>query len=138
MLPPLITVLNLSINKIVYGSYPVITCTGSYVNSVIAVGKDQLSNSVSPTSLSLFGTTINIGDETTSLYTVNIKGGAVNITSGDDINLIGGASFGIATLSANNVILTGTTDVKIGYSSTYFVTFNNSKHKRRYTRFANE
>lgn len=83
-----VTVTNLQINNVKYGTYPVITCTGTYGNPTIAVGKDQLSNSVSPTKLSLYGTTINVGDEISTLYTVNMKGGTVNITGGSAIKLV--------------------------------------------------
>lgn len=83
-----VTVTNLQINNVKYGTYPVITCTGTYSNPTIAVGKDQLSNSVSPTKLSLYGTTINVGDETSTLYTVNMKGGTVNITGGSAIKIV--------------------------------------------------
>ena len=82
-----VTVTNLQINNVKYGTYPVITCTGTYGNPNIAVGKDQLSNSVSPTKLSLYGTTINVGDETSTLYTVNISGGYVKIVGGSYINI---------------------------------------------------
>lgn len=82
-----VTVTNLQINNVKYGTYPVITCTGTYGNPNIAVGKDQLSNSVSPTKLSLYGTTINVGDETSTLYTVNISGGYVKIVGGSYVNI---------------------------------------------------
>ena len=82
-----VTVTNLQINNVKYGTYPVITCTGTYGNPNIAVGKDQLSNSVSPTKLSLYGTTINMGDETSTLYTVNISGGYVKIVGGSYVNI---------------------------------------------------
>ena len=82
-----VTVTNLQINNVKYGTYPVITCTGTYENPNIAVGKDQLSNSVSPTKLSLYGTTINVGDETSTLYTVNISGGYVKIVGGSYVNI---------------------------------------------------
>lgn len=82
-----VTVTNLQINNVKYGTYPVITCTGTYGNPNIAVGKDQLSNSVSPTKLSLYGTTINVGDETSTLYTVNISGGYVKIIGGSYVNI---------------------------------------------------
>lgn len=82
-----VTVTNLQINNVKYGTYPVITCTGTYGNPNIAVGKDQMSNSVSPTKLSLYGTTINVGDETSTLYTVNISGGYVKIVGGSYINI---------------------------------------------------
>ena len=77
----------LQINNVKYGTYPVITCTGTYGNPNIAVGKDQMSNSVSPTKLSLYGTTINVGDETSTLYTVNISGGYVKIVGGSYVNI---------------------------------------------------
>lgn len=82
-----VTVTNLQINNVKYGTYPVITCTGTYGNPNIAVGKDQMSNSVSPTKLSLYGTTINVGDETSTLYTVNISGGYVKIVGGSYVNI---------------------------------------------------
>ena len=82
-----VTVTNLQINNVKYGTYPVITCTGTYSNPNIAVGKDQLSNSVSPTKLSIYGTTINVGDETSTLYTVNVKGGYVKLICGSYINI---------------------------------------------------
>lgn len=105
-----VTVTNLQINNVKYGTYPVITCTGTYGNPTIAVGKDQLSNSVSPTKLSLYGTTINVGDETSTLYTVNMKGGTVNITGGSAIKLVCNA-------------------VNIGTSS-YYVVMNSSREFR--------
>lgn len=77
-----VTVTNLQINNVKYGTYPVITCSGNYGNPTIAVGKDQFSNSVNPTKLNIYGTTINVGDETSTLYTVNVKGGYVKITCG--------------------------------------------------------
>ena len=99
-----VTVTNLQINNIKYGTYSVITCTGNQNNPVIAIGKDQLSGSANPTSLSIYGTTINVGDETSTLYKTNIKGGYVTIMGGSYVN--------------------------IGYSSTYFVQFNSRRELR--------
>lgn len=82
-----VTVTNLQINNVKYGTYPIITCTGSYGNPTVAVGKDQLSSSVSPTKLTIYGTTINVGDETSTLYTVNVKGGTVKLICGSAINI---------------------------------------------------
>ena len=82
-----VTVTNLQINNVKYGTYPIITCTGNYGNPTVAVGKDQGSNSVNPTKLSIYGTTINVGDETSTLYTVNIKGGYVKIVGGTYVNI---------------------------------------------------
>lgn len=82
-----VTVTNLQINNVKYGTYPIITCTGTYGNPTVAVGKDQSSNSVNPTKLTIYGTTINIGDETSTLYTVNVKGGYVKIICGSYVNI---------------------------------------------------
>lgn len=94
-----VTVTNLQINNVKYGTYPIITCTGNYGNPTVAVGKDQLSNSVSPTKLSLYGTTINVGDETSTLYTVNVKAGYVKIICGSYVN-IGTANY-YATMTSS-------------------------------------
>ena len=54
-------VTNLQINNVKYGTYPIITCSGSYGNPTVAVGKDQNSSSVNPNRLTIYGTTINVG-----------------------------------------------------------------------------
>lgn len=82
-----VNVTNLQINNVKYGTYPIITCTGSYGNPTVAVGKDQLSSSVNPTKLTIYGTTINVGDETSTLYTVNVKAGYVKLICGSYVNI---------------------------------------------------
>ncbi len=82
-----VNVTNLQINNVKYGTYPIITCTGSYGTPTVAVGKDQSSTSVNPTKLTIYGTTINVGDETSTLYTVNVKGGTVKLICGSAINI---------------------------------------------------
>lgn len=86
-----VTVKNLQINNVLYDTYPVITCSGSASNPVVTVGKDQLSNRVNPNKLMLYGTYIQIGDETSSLYTMSIKSGTITMV-GTTLN-IGGASY---------------------------------------------
>ena len=82
-----VNVTNLQINNVKYGTYPIITCTGSYGNPTVAVGKDQNSSSVNPTKMTIYGTTINVGDETNTLYTVNVKAGTVKLICGSAINI---------------------------------------------------
>lgn len=94
-----VTVTNLQINNVKYGTYPIITCTGSYSNPTVAVGKDQNSNSVRPNKLTIYGTTINVGDETSNLYTVNIEGGTVKIICGTAVNI--GASNYYAVMNSS-------------------------------------
>ena len=94
-----VTVTNLQINNVKYGTYPIITCTGSYSNPTVAVGKDQNSNSVRPNKLTIYGTTINVGDETSNLYTVNIEAGYIKIICGSYIN-IGTSSYYIVMNSS--------------------------------------
>ena len=94
-----VTVTNLQINNVKYGTYPIITCTGSYSNPTVAVGKDQNSNSVRPNKLTIYGTTINVGDETSTLYTINVKAGYVKLICGSYIN-IGTSSYYIVMNSS--------------------------------------
>ena len=82
-----VNVTNLQINNVKYGTYPIITCSGSYGNPVVAVGKDQNSSSVNPNRLTIYGTTINVGDETSTLYTVNVKAGNVKIICGSSVQI---------------------------------------------------
>lgn len=82
-----VNVTNLQINNVKYGTYPIITCSGSYGNPTVAVGKDQNSSSVNPNRLTIYGTTINVGDETSTLYTVNVKAGNVKITCGSSVQI---------------------------------------------------
>lgn len=82
-----VNVTNLQINNVKYGTYPIITCSGSYGNPVVAVGKDQNSSSVNPNRLTIYGTTINVGDETSTLYTVNVKAGNVRIICGSSVQI---------------------------------------------------
>lgn len=99
-----VTVDNLQINNVKYGTYPVITCSGNYGNPVVVVGRAQGSNSINPNSLSILGTTLNLGDQISSLYYTNLYGGYVNIIGGYYVN--------------------------IGYSTSYYVQFNSSKEFR--------
>ena len=94
-----VTVTNLQINNVKYGTYPIITCTGSYSNPTVAVGKDQNSNSVRPNKLTIYGTTINVGDETSNLYTVNIEAGYIKIICGYSVNI--GTSSYYAVMNSN-------------------------------------
>lgn len=82
-----VNVTNLQINNVKYGTYPIITCSGSYGNPTVAVGKDQNSSSVNPNRLTIYGTTINVGDETSTLYTVNVKAGNVKIICGSSVQI---------------------------------------------------
>ena len=82
-----VNVTNLQINNVKYGTYPIITCSGSYGNPTVAVGKDQNSSSVNPNTLTIYGTTINVGDETSTLYTVNVKAGNVKIICGSSVQI---------------------------------------------------
>ena len=82
-----VNVTNLQINNVKYGTYPIITCSGSYGNPTVAVGKDQNSSSVNPNRLTIYGTTINVGDETSTLYTVNVKAGNVRIICGSSVQI---------------------------------------------------
>lgn len=86
-----VSVKNLQINNVAYGTYPVITCTGSNRNPILTVGKDQLSNSVAPNKLMLYGTYIQIGDETSSLYSMKLMSGTISV-QGSTLN-IGGSSY---------------------------------------------
>lgn len=82
-----VNVTNLQINNVKYGTYPIITCSGSYGNPTVAVGKDQNSSSVNPNKLTIYGTNINVGDETSTLYAVNIKAGNVKIICGSSVQI---------------------------------------------------
>ena len=82
-----VNVTNLQINNVKYGTYPIITCSESYGNPTVAVGKDQNSSSVNPNRLTIYGTTINVGDETSTLYTVNVKAGNVKIICGSSVQI---------------------------------------------------
>jgi len=77
-----ITVTNLNINNVLYGTYPVVTCTGTTGNPTIYIGKGQSSNTVRPSDINIVGTSINIGDQVSSLYDINLKAGTINFSAG--------------------------------------------------------
>lgn len=76
-----ITVTNLSINDVTYGSYPVIDCTGSTGNPNIYIGRGGTSNWVTPSSINMRASDINIGETLSSLYKINLTAGAVRVNS---------------------------------------------------------
>lgn len=76
-----VNVTNLNINNVKYGSYPVIDCTGSYTSPDIYIGRGGSGTFIVPSSVTIRGSTINVGHNSTSLYRLNLVSGNISLTS---------------------------------------------------------
>ena len=76
-----VDILNLKVNNIRYGTYPVITCSGAYSTPKIDFGESSGSYPMRANTMNLFASTVNIGDPNTTNYSyrTTINGGSIHI-----------------------------------------------------------